>query len=118
LIHEDEFLFPHQIDHVRAEQHAGMTVFDNLALACTDCNRYKGPNLSSIDPDSNQGAWLFNPRRDLWQEHFSLDGAFIRGLSPTGRATAFLLRFNAEERVRLRLRLQREDRYSRGGPAS
>ena len=27
---------------------------DNLALACIDCNLHKGPNLTGIDPETNQ----------------------------------------------------------------
>ena len=111
LIHEEEFLFPHQIDHIRAVQHGGLTLAENLALACGDCNRPKGPNLSSVDPDSNEPVWLFNPRRDQWTEHFAMDGAFIGGLTPVGRATVFLLRFNSEDRIRLRRRLRGEGRF-------
>ncbi len=106
-VQESVFLFPHHVDHVRAIQHGGLTILENLALACPDCNRLKGPNLSSVDPDTNLPAWLFNPRRDRWSEHFTLEGAFIRGLTAVGRATVFLLQFNAEERLKLRQRLLR-----------
>jgi hypothetical protein len=111
LIAEAEFLFPHQIDHIRAAQHGGPTIAQNLALACPDCNRHKGPNLSSVDPDSNEAAWLFNPRLHRWTDHFVLDGPLVKGLTPTGRATVFLLNFNTQGRVRLRQQLQRVGRY-------
>ena len=58
------------IDHIVAQQHRGPTALDNLALCCGRCNRYKGPNLSSIDPVTNQMVFLFNPRTDVWSEHF------------------------------------------------
>ena len=61
---------PFQIDHVIAEQHGGLTSEDNLAFACARCNRYKGPNLSGIDPESGTITHLFNPRIDNWSEHF------------------------------------------------
>jgi 5-methylcytosine-specific restriction endonuclease McrA len=44
LISQQETFIPHQPDHIIAEQHGGQTNGDNLALACVDCNRFKGPN--------------------------------------------------------------------------
>lgn len=40
---------PFHIDHVIAEQHGGMSVAGNLALACYACNLPKGPNIAGID---------------------------------------------------------------------
>jgi 5-methylcytosine-specific restriction endonuclease McrA len=40
------------IEHIVAKQHGGRTNFDNLALACWQCNLKKGPNLSAIDPET------------------------------------------------------------------
>jgi hypothetical protein len=53
---------PFQIDHILAEQHEGKTVSSNLALACPHCNRYKGPNIAGVDPESGQIVRLFHPR--------------------------------------------------------
>jgi len=79
----------YEVDHVIAEQHGGKTVPDNLAYACLICNRHKGPNLSSIDPQTGEPTWLYNPRTQRWHEHFQLnhDGA-INGVTAAGRATA------------------------------
>lgn len=117
LIHEENLLFAHEPDHIIAAQHGGATIAENLALACVDCNRRKGPNLSSIDPNSSEVVRLFNPRRDVWSEHLAIEGARVTGLIPTGRDTVFLLQMNSEERIRLRVRLQRLGRYprARGG---
>jgi 5-methylcytosine-specific restriction endonuclease McrA len=41
---------PFQADHIVARQHGGRTESGNLAMACCFCNRYKGPNLSGVDP--------------------------------------------------------------------
>lgn len=60
-----------QIEHIIAKQHRGTDESENLALSCPYCNRYKGPNLSSIDPETGELAPLFNPRRDVWDDHFS-----------------------------------------------
>ncbi|MCZ6795360.1 MAG: HNH endonuclease signature motif containing protein [Planctomycetota bacterium] len=42
----------HQVDQVIAEKHGGETTLDNLALSCTVCNRRKGSDVSSIDPET------------------------------------------------------------------
>ena len=94
------------IEHIRASQHGGDDALDNLALACPDCNRHKGPNLSSIDPDTQQLVPLFNPRTNLWDECFDLEGPVIVGLNPVGRATARLLAMNDDIRVEMRAELQ------------
>ena len=113
LIHESDFFFTHEPDHIIAAQHGGLPVAENLALACVRCNRRKGTNLSSVDPDSGAVVPLFHPRRNVWSEHFVPEGPRIVGLTPTGRATVFLLQLNSEERLRRRRRLQREGRYPR-----
>lgn len=94
------------IEHIRASQHGGDDALDNLALACPDRNRHKGPNLSSIDPDTQQLVPLFNPRTDLWDECFDLEGPVIVGRNPVGRATARLLAMNDDVRVEMRAELQ------------
>ena len=91
------------IDHVIAEKHAGPTQADNLSLSCYWCNSYKGSDLSSVDWETNQGIVpLFNPRRDIWDEHFRLDGVRIVPQTATGRVTVFLLQLNAIERIKER----------------
>ena len=40
--------FRFHIEHIRARQHGGEDVEENLALACPDCNARKGPNLTSV----------------------------------------------------------------------
>lgn len=93
------------IEHIVAKQHGGTDDTDNLCLACDRCNLHKGPNLSSIDPDSGQIVELFHPRRDDWNAHFESMGGRIIGITPTGRATAQLMQMNATRRRQLRERL-------------
>ena len=90
------------VEHIVPRQHGGDDDPNNLALACPDCNLRKGPNLSAIDPESQQVVRLFNPRRDSWATHFAFRGERIAGLTPTGRATANLLAVNEPERLRIR----------------
>lgn len=88
-----------EIDHLIARKHGGQSVAENLALACLRCNRSKGSDLTAIDPETQQVVPLFNPRAQLWPDHFGLSGALIVGLTPSGRATVALLKFNLVARV-------------------
>ena len=99
-------LFTFHIEHIQAKQHGGTDDHSNLCLACPDCNRHKGPNLTAIDPDTEEVVSLFNPRLDLWDEHFTWNGARIVGQTHSGRATVRLLNMNDEERVEMRAVLQ------------
>jgi hypothetical protein len=91
-----------EVEHVLPEKHGGPTVAENLALACFFCNRFKGPNLSGIDPVTRLVRQLFNPRRNVWREHFYWDGSWLRGFTPEGRATIVVLRINDSPRVAFR----------------
>jgi hypothetical protein len=95
-------LIPFHVEHIVSKQHGGTDNPDDLALACDRCNAYKGPNLTSIDPDTGTVVALFHPRRDTWSEHFVVRGGHIAGLTSTGRATVRLLNMNASRRVELR----------------
>ena len=95
-------LISFHVEHIIAKQHGGGDDPAKLALACDRCNAYKGPNLASIDPDSGEIAPLFNPRQDVWQDHFAFRGGQVVGLTPKGRATVRLLNMNAPRRVELR----------------
>lgn len=88
-----------QIDHIIPEKLDGETVSENLALACFRCNNHKGPNIAGIDPESGDKAFLFNPRRDAWADHFHWQGPLLQGTTAKGRSTIALLQINAEERV-------------------
>jgi 5-methylcytosine-specific restriction endonuclease McrA len=99
LLPAEVAFFPHEVDHVIAEKHGGATDADNLALACWRCNRRKGSDLTSFDPQTRQLSPLFNPRMQVWTEHFAYKRERIIGLSPEGRATVNLLRLNSEERL-------------------
>ena len=96
--------YPHEVDHVIALKHQGETSADNLAYACWRCNRFKGSDLGSFDPDTGEFAFLFNPRTQDWTEHFTLTAGRIVGRSPEGRTTAGLLKLNSPERIQERLR--------------
>jgi hypothetical protein len=85
---------PFQIDHIIPDQHEGPTVSENLAIACLRCNNRKGPNLAGIPPGTKEIVRLFNPRADVWTEHFRWDGSLLVGLTPIGKATIAVLAIN------------------------
>jgi hypothetical protein len=91
-----------EIDHVIPEKMRGSTDMANLALACFHCNNSKGPNIAGIDPMTEQPAFLFSPRKDIWSEHFAWNGARLEGLTPSGRATVELLEINRPDRIAVR----------------
>ena len=97
---------PFHAEHIIAQQHQGSDEKGNLALACQNCNLLKGPNLTSIDPDTSLLTRLFHPRQDVWEDHFRIDGPRICGLTDIGRTTVWLLEMNDEDRVALRVALQ------------
>lgn len=99
LIHESDVLLPHEVDHIIAVKHRGQTDPSNLAYACYLCNRRKGTDIASIDPDTGQLTCLFNPRTDRWLDHLNLIGGRIVPLTQTGRVTVELLQLNDTERV-------------------
>lgn len=106
-----DYLVAFHLEHIRPVQHRGTTELENLAWACHRCNEHKGTNLASVDPDTNERAWLFNPREQSWDEHFTLSEGRIAGRTAVGRATAWLLEMNAEDRVALRRFLIENGRF-------
>lgn len=114
LIHEEDCLLPHEPDHVVAVKHGGETMESNLAWTCFVCNRAKGSDIASIDPQTKQVVRLYSPRQDDWKSHFKLaDDGRIIGLSPIGRVTVALLKMNQGVHVELRQTLMRWGLYPR-----
>jgi 5-methylcytosine-specific restriction endonuclease McrA len=93
------------IEHIEATQHVRDDSIGNLALACPDCNRYKGPNLTTLDLRTRKIVPLFHPRRDVWTEHFEYSGPRLISKTEVGEATIHLLQINAAERLEYRSKL-------------
>lgn len=92
-------LFAFKMEHVIAEKHGGRTELENLALACPFCNRAKGTDLGSIDPETGVLTAFYNPRKEVWSDHFILEGALIRPITPAGRVTVAILQLNNADRL-------------------
>lgn len=95
---------PLTIEHIVPVAKGGGSDIDNLWLSCRRCNQYKGVQMEAIDPESGAIAALFNPRFQVWSEHFfwSGNGTHIIGRTACGRATIAALRLNNDEIVSAR----------------
>ncbi|HKP52926.1 MAG TPA: HNH endonuclease [Chloroflexia bacterium] len=84
------------IDHVIPQSRGGESTLDNLALSCQACNNHKYTRVTWVDPLSGEMAPLYNPRQQLWKDHFtwSKDFTLIVGRTPTGWATIEALDMN------------------------
>src|SRR4051812_13318993 len=74
------------VDHVIPVTRNGPTTFGNLAFACPWCNTSKGDAIAGYDRTTDRVVPLFNPRSDVWADHFrwSDNGLRIIGKTPTG----------------------------------
>ncbi len=86
------------IDHVQPRSLGGSDEFQNLALACSRCNQRRYNFITGRDMETASISPLFNPRQDVWAEHFvwSADGMQILGSSAVGRVTCDRLDMNDE----------------------
>lgn len=87
-----------EIEHLHPRSKGGKTVKENLWLACTYCNTFKSSQTHGIDPKTKRKIPLFNPRNQVWKNHFELDTdqATIIGKTVCGRATVNALKINNE----------------------
>ena len=98
LIHGDDTFFGCEVDHVISEKHGGPTESGNLAIACLFCNRHKGSDVGSIIRETGMFSRFYDPRIDLWSDHFRLIGSTIDPLTEVGEVTARILEFNTGDR--------------------
>jgi hypothetical protein len=93
-----------EVEHIIPRASGGGDEEFNLWLSCSFCNRYKGSQTRGVDPATNGSVDLFNPRKQIWAEHFhwSSDGAYIIGVTDVGRATVEALKLNNDLAVEVR----------------
>ena len=100
------------IDHIEPRVNGGLTVLDNLALACVSCSLRKGYRNKYRDPWTGRRVRLFHPRRDNWDDHFIFTPRWqIRGRTPIGRATTAALDMNRIGIVAIRTELAAVGRF-------
>ncbi len=95
-----------EMDHIVPEALGGATTEENLWLACSLCNSFKGVRITALDPGTGEIVALFNPRTQPWREHFAWEGkgTLVVGRTPIGRATVIALRLNRASLVEARER--------------
>jgi hypothetical protein len=96
---DNDTYFPHQIDHIISLKHGGKTTIDNLAYACFPCNNSKGSDVGTIILPDQTFIRLFNPRTDIWDEHFEIFSGKFYSKTKIGEATIKVLNMNDLERI-------------------
>jgi 5-methylcytosine-specific restriction endonuclease McrA len=86
------------LEHIVPIAQGGSDAPDNRALACATCNLAKADRTAGIDPRTKARVDLFNPRSQIWEDHFrwAKDQQTIIGRTPTGRSTVATLDMNSE----------------------
>jgi hypothetical protein len=93
------------VDHIIPVSLRGLTELENLALTCPRCNALKWIHIEAEEAETGEIVRLFNPRIDLWSDHFrwnEAEPARIDALTAIARATAVLLQLNADYRITIR----------------
>jgi hypothetical protein len=90
------------IEHVVPRVKGGTSDSSNLALACPSCNLHKADRTTShANPDTAAVAF-YNPRSEVWVEHFEWDDYTLVGKTEVGRVTIQALDLNHERRIKIR----------------
>jgi HNH endonuclease len=98
-ISEEASFFSFQIDHIISLKHGGKTTSINLAYSCFPCNNAKGSDVGTVLLASRDFIRLFNPRIDIWQEHFLKENSVFYAKSQIGEATIKVLKLNDIDRI-------------------
>jgi hypothetical protein len=98
------FNFPFEVEHIVPPGRGGADDESNLALSCRGCNLFKGDALEGIDPETGKKVALYHPRRNQWNDHFTVRrfSGELLGVSPIGRATILRLQMNRASQLNAR----------------
>jgi hypothetical protein len=111
LIAEADAFFRFQIEHIISRKHGGLSELENFALSCVFCNRFKGSDIASLNPVTNELVRFYDPRTMRWREHFRLKEVFIEPLTEIGEATVRIFQMNHGDQILERLVLYSRGRY-------
>jgi len=109
LLHQEHSVKKHEPDHIIPRKHGGPDSDDNLAWSCFLCNRSKGSEVAAYDTETGQLVPLFNPQKQIWQEHFSMKMGEIIAHTAVGRVTILVLQLNRPRRVEARRLLMQDE---------
>jgi hypothetical protein len=95
---------PFVIEHIIPRSKGGLHTIYNVALSCQGCNNHKFTKLFALDELTNLSTLIFNPRLQLWEEHFSWSANTldILGVTAIERVTVNELKLNRQELKNLR----------------
>lgn len=95
---------PFDVEHINPISEGGKSETDNLAMACHGCNLFKSNRTEFFDAVTDKIVRFFNPRIDLWNEHFAWTSDFTKvvGLTAIGRVTIEALKLNRESLINQR----------------
>ena len=98
-----------EMEHIIPLSKGGQSLLKNLALSCRGCNSFKQNKMEGFDSLTELFVPLFNPRKDIWKEHFAWDTnpLFLIGLTATGRATIETLKPNRSQLIGVRKLLEK-----------
>lgn len=94
-----------EVEHILPTLLGGSSDLENLALACRSCNVFKSKFITGVRETGEETERLFNPRSDVWSEHFQLNPETfeIEGLTDIGYGTITRLRMNSKMQVNARV---------------
>lgn len=111
LLPENSGAKQYEADHIIPKKHGGADSDENLAWTCFHCNRFKGSEVGAYDEVTGELTPLFNPRTQVWSEHFAVRDGEITPRTNIGRVTVLVLALNRPLRVEVRRMLARIGRY-------
>ncbi|MBK6995184.1 MAG: HNH endonuclease [Lewinellaceae bacterium] len=111
LIWQDDYYDYFQIDHIRSIKHGGLTELGNLAFSCSECNLHKGSDLGTFLGSDTHFTRFFNPRTDLWQDHFEAFEGALYPKTAIAEATIKIFQLNDPDRVIIRQELVMDGRW-------
>jgi len=98
------FNFPFEVEHIVPLSRQGSNDEANLALACRSCNLRKGNRIRGVSSRFNAEVRFFNPRKDLWSEHFKVisESGEVLGITSVEEVTVEYLEMNSSAQVAAR----------------
>ncbi len=93
------------LDHFRPVSKNGGDELENLVYCCFRCNTFKGDYWA----DTPKKTQLFNPRNDIYDEHFWLaDSGKLLAFTEVGEFSIQLLRLNRQPLIKKRQKVHQQ----------
>ncbi len=106
-----DYLLSFHVDHIRSLKHGGTSNVENLACCCPDCNSFKGTDHGTFLNGPDSFTRFFNPRTDLWQDHFEAFEGALYPKTAIAEATIKIFQLNDPDRVIIRQELVMDGRW-------